>query len=203
MGERGIGPLDRADQRIDHLVLDPVLQVARGDGAGEAAPAVVDLLVLEQRIEDMREEPLVFPEHRGERRGRRPAHAGIGIGEPVERLLHGEPAVAEREAKRGQRLVEQPRPGRRAGHIAVEQQALHVLGKLVGAEGPALLQPGAVAGKAPALLQPAGEKVVVDLVELELEEDGVRGNLREALLDGLVETPGLRGRHVARARRPA
>ena len=119
--------------------------------------------------------------------------------EPVERLLQGEPAVAEREAQRGQRLVEQPRPGRRARHVAVEQQALHVLGKLVGAEGPALLQPGAVAGEAPALLQPAREKVVVDLVELELEEDRVRGNLREALLDGLVEAPGLRGRHVARA----
>ena len=123
VGERGIGPLDRADQRIDHLVLDPVLQVARGDGAGETAPAVVDLLVLEQRIEDMGEEPLVFPEHGGERRGRRPAHARIGMREPVQRLLQSELPVAEREAqaRRASRRTaasrprSRPRRGRAAG----------------------------------------------------------------------------------------
>ena len=55
MGQLGVGRLDRGDQGVDHLVLDEVGQVARGDRPREAAPTVLDLLVLGQRVGDQRE----------------------------------------------------------------------------------------------------------------------------------------------------
>ena len=51
-----IGVAHGGGQRIDHLALDAVGEVARIGDVLEAAPAVGDLLVLGERVGDQREE---------------------------------------------------------------------------------------------------------------------------------------------------
>ena len=71
--QAGIGVADRRDQRVDHLVLDVIGEVAARDRPRELAPAVLDLLVLGERVGDQREQP--DPGRRAPRRSRsrRPA----------------------------------------------------------------------------------------------------------------------------------
>ena len=57
-----IGRSNRADQRLDDLALDAVVQVAQIRHVLEAAPAVGNLLVLGQRVGDERKGPLIVLE---------------------------------------------------------------------------------------------------------------------------------------------
>ena len=67
MREARIGLAHGADQRIDHLRLDPVGQVPRRGDVLEAAPCVGDRLVLGEHVGDVREEAEVLAEGRGQR----------------------------------------------------------------------------------------------------------------------------------------
>ena len=63
----------------DHLVLDDVAEVHRRLRARVLAPAVLDLLVLGQRIGDQREDRDVVALHLAERLGGVLAHLGVGF----------------------------------------------------------------------------------------------------------------------------
>ena len=72
MRQPRIGAGHRRRQRVDHLALDPIGEVARIGDVGELAPAVGDLLVLDQRVHDQGEQPHVGAQRLGRAPRRRP-----------------------------------------------------------------------------------------------------------------------------------
>ena len=74
-----IGLAHRRHQRVHHLGLDAVGEMARLRDVGEAAPAVGNLLVLGERVGDQREEPQVLLEGLGQRLGRGLALLRVGV----------------------------------------------------------------------------------------------------------------------------
>jgi hypothetical protein len=80
-------------------------------GRGKTPPAVLDLLVLGERVGDQREEPRVAAEHFADRERRVPPHRRVAVGEKVHCLRLRQLPAAEREAQFGNRLVEEAHPG--------------------------------------------------------------------------------------------
>ena len=99
------------DQRVDDLVLDKIRQIARRDRPREAAPAVLDLLVLGERVGDQRKGPRVLAQDFADRDGGLAAHLGVAVGQQVEHLGLGQLLAAKRKPQIGHGLVEQPGPG--------------------------------------------------------------------------------------------
>ena len=170
MGEAGRRGLDGRDQRVHHLVLHPVAEIARGDRPLEAAPLVLDLLVLGQRVGDEGEGAHVLAEHAAERLRRFLPHLPVLVREQVESVGAGERLTAHGEAQRRHGLVEEAHPGRAARHLLLVQEALHLVRQLEGAERPHVPHPGRVAGERGGL-QLLRECCVLDPVELEREEE--------------------------------
>ena len=86
VGEARVGRADGADQRVDDLVLDLVGEVAGRYRAGVVPPAVLDRLVLGERVGDPGEEPDVLPEHARDRGRGASRRAPVRRGELVESL---------------------------------------------------------------------------------------------------------------------
>ena len=162
--------LDGRDQRVHDLVLDPVAEIARGDRPLESAPLVLDLLVLGEGVGDEREGAHVLAENGTQSLRRLPAHVAVLVREQVQRLGAAERLAPHGEAQRRHGLVEEPHPGRAAGDLLLEQEPLHLVGKLEGTKRPHIPHPGRVAGER-RCLELVGERVVLDPVELEREEE--------------------------------
>ena len=133
--ERRIGRLYRRDQRIHHLVLDLVREVARRDRARQLAPAVLDLLVLGQRVGDEREalDPLAEPG--GERLCRLAPEPRIAVGEQVSTpsTVSGLPSTGKRMSATvsSNSRCQAADPAMRFSCSSL----LHLVGELVRAEG--------------------------------------------------------------------
>ena len=194
MREARIGVRHRRDQRLDHLALDAVGEVARIGDVGEFAPAVGDLLVLGERVGDEGEDAQVRAERRGERVGRRLALLLVGVLQLAEQRLERQALALEVEPQRRHRLVEQPVPGGRAGDGFFQEQLLDLVGKLVRLLLADVLEPGAVMAERRRRHRRL-ELGVVEAVELEFEEQQIAGDLGHALVRVAVE---LRPRGVAR-----
>ena len=194
--EARIGVLDRRDQGLDHVVLDEVAQVAGRHRAGEGPPPVLDLLVLGQGVGDQREDSRVLAQHLAERLGGGLAFGAVAAGQLVEDLGVGQVLTLEWKAQPGHGLVEQPGPGRAAGHVLLVQQPFQFVRELVGAHGPHVAQPGGVARqfRGGELLF---EKRVLDPVEFQGEEQGLGRDCRHPLSHGLVEASALGIGHIA------
>ena len=196
VGELGIGILDRAHQRIDHLVLNEIGEVARGNRAGKGAPAVLDLLVLDQRVGDQGEDTDVVAQHMAQGLGGLPPGGGVAVGETVDHLGGGQGLSAKGKPQRRHGFVEQPRPGRPPGHVLLVQQALDLVGELMGPHGAQVAQPGFIAREG-RRLQLRVQGRIVEAVQLQGKEQQVTGNRRRAFLHALKETRHLRIAHVA------
>ena len=85
--ELGIGRDHRVAQRLDHLGLHVVREVPRGLRRRELPPAVLDLLLLGERVGDPREERQPAGEGRRQRLRRRLPLRPVAVGEEVERRL--------------------------------------------------------------------------------------------------------------------
>ena len=85
-----IGRAHRTDQRIDHLALDAIVEMAGIGDVLETAPAIGDLLVLGERIGDQRKGPLVGFEGFRQRLGCRLALLPRAILQQVQRRLDRE-----------------------------------------------------------------------------------------------------------------
>ncbi len=134
------------------------------------APAVLDLLVLGERVGDKAEEADIARLDARDRLRRVAAQRAVLVREQVERLGAGELLPPDRIAQIGQGLVEEPHPGRAAGHRLVMQELLGLVGELVRAEGAQIPEPGAIArqrGRGEERL----ELRVFEPVELEREEE--------------------------------
>ena len=67
MRQARIGGAHGGDQRVHHLGLDAIGEVARIGDVPEAAPAIRDLLVLGERVGDQRELAQIVLEYNAER----------------------------------------------------------------------------------------------------------------------------------------
>src|SRR5260370_40588983 len=111
MRQARVAVAHRRDQRVDDLVFDKIRQIARGDRTRKAAPAVLDLLVLGERVGDQREYARVFPQHLADGVRRLAADFLVLGGQQVERFWFRQFLATKWEPEVGDRLVEKPRPG--------------------------------------------------------------------------------------------
>ena len=126
-----IGRANRTHQRIDHLALDAVVQMARIRDVLEAAPAIGNLLVLGERIGDERKGPLIGLEGLRQRLRRRLA---LCAARSCSRLSVGSIAsslAGDLEAQAGDGLVEQPVPGGIAALGFLVEQLLDAVLQLI------------------------------------------------------------------------
>ena len=177
---------DRAHQRVHHRVLDHVGAVAIARRAIVVAPAVDDLLVLGERVRHQREQPDVTPENLPDRPPGRLTHRPVLVRKLVQRRTHRQLLAADADPQPGDRLIEQPGPGRRAGDLLFVQQFLQRVLQLVRAEHAQIAQPGPVARQS-GVGQLALKRGLVEAVHLQGEEDQVARNHRHPLAHRLVE----------------
>jgi hypothetical protein len=99
-----------------------------GSSAGrEAAPAVLDLLFLGERVVDAREGAGVLAEDLGERVEGGLALCAVLLGEEVEGALDAQGLAVHLELERGDRLVEELVPGGGADDRGVVQEPLELV----------------------------------------------------------------------------
>ncbi len=166
----GIGRDHRVAQRRDHLGLHVVGEVARGLRRGQFPPAVLDLLLLGQRVGHAGEQRRARGEHRRQRLGAGLAPRAVGVGEQVERGFEPERLAVDLEGQPGHGLVEQPVPGGGADDRLVVQELLQLIGELVGLHRADAVEDGLVAAEVGVRREEGVEAGVVDPVQLEGEE---------------------------------
>ena len=107
-----------------------------------------------------------------ERLGRPLAHLAVGVLQLVERRLEGELLAIDIETQRRHRLIEEPVPGRGPAHRFLEEEALELVLELMRLLPPDVLEPGPIMRER---LRGRGlrERLVVELIELELEEEDI------------------------------
>ncbi len=154
----------------------------------EAAPAVGDLLVLGERVGDEREQADVVRKHLAQRLGGRGAALAVRMRQEIERRLQRQwlRLAFDVEAQRRHGLVEQAVPGAARGDRLLVEEPLELFVELVGLLLTQVVEPRLVVGEG-GNLQGVGEILVLDAIELQLEEDQVRGDRRDLLLDVAVE----------------
>ena len=131
MRQPRIGRANRSHQRIDHLALDAVVEMARIRDVLEAAPAVGDLLVLGERVGDQRKGPLVGLEGFRQRLRGRLALGAVAILQQVQRRLDRELLGPDLETQARDGLVEQPVPGGIAALGFLVKQLLDAILELI------------------------------------------------------------------------
>ena len=161
------------------------------------APAILDLLVLGQRVGEQREDRDIVALHLAERLGGVLALAGILARELVEDLRLAQQLVAKRIAQARDGLVEQARPGGAADDMLLVQRLFHLVGELVRAVDAEIAQPGTVFGERRVVL-PGRQVGVVELVDLELEEHQPGADIGQQFGDILREPAALGVGHVLR-----
>ena len=181
VGEARIGLLHGGHQRIHHLALDPVRQVAGIRHILEPAPAVADLLVLGQHIGDEGEGALVGAQGRGDGLGGLLADGGLLVLHQVEGGLDGQLLVAHLEAQGGDGLVEEPVPGAPPGDGLLVEELLDPILQLIGLLAPHILDPGPVMGER-GLVHGRLKQGVVDSVQLQGHENEVGGGVGDLFL---------------------
>ncbi|QYU71095.1 molecular chaperone DnaK [Leptolyngbya sp. 15MV] len=175
------------DEGIHHLVLHHVGPVPVGGRARIVPPAVDDLLVLRQHVGDQAEQADIGPERLRDALRRRRAHLAVPVRELVQRGGDGQFLARHRHAHARDRLVEQPVPGGAARHFLLVQQLLDLVGKLVRAEHAKVAQPGPPASQRLGGAELLLERRILHAVQLQRQEQQMRGDRRHALLNRLVE----------------
>ena len=184
VGQTRVAVAHRRDQRVDDLVLDKVREIARGDRAREAAPAVLYFLVLGERVGDQGKSARVPAQHLADRLRRLAPDLWILVGQQVQRFRLGQFPAAKWKPQIGDRLVEQPHPGGTAGDIFLMQQLFDLVAELVRAEGTGAAQPRPIVGER-RVGELGFEVGVFEAIELEREEQQYRRDRVGPLLHGL------------------
>ncbi len=157
---------------------------------GEAAPAIGDFLVLGEDVGDQREGAQVLLEGLGERIGGRLALGRARILHQAERGLDRQRLGPDLETQAGDGLVEQPVPTRISGDRLLVEQLLDAILELIGLLLADVLEPGPVMTER-GILHGRVELGIVDAVELEHEEQQVRGCCGDPLLHVGIELGAL------------
>ena len=159
------------------------------------SPAILDFLVLGERICDQCKGLDVIAEHLAETLRRVLALRAVGIGKQVQKLRLGKVPPAERKAKLGQSLIEQAYPGGAADDMFLVQQLFDLVVELMRPAGPQIPQPRLIPR------QGVGSQFVIEgfirqAIQLEREEQQGRGDVVHPLLHGLKELANGRIGHV-------
>ena len=183
----------RAQQRLDGLVGGLVGEVARGEPVVVVAQAVVDGLVVQQRVEDERARAQPGLQRGGDGLGARAALLAVGRHEPRERGVERDRLVLAGQVDLDRRdlLAEQARPGRAARDALLGEDLLLGLGEQVRAVAARRAQEVARGVQAVGGHELVGA-LVVERRPLELEEQQLRLDRRALLLHALHERADLR-----------
>ena len=138
----GIARIYSADKRIDRFIIDVIVQVARRHRPVKAAPAILDLLVLGDGIQDQRQQTFIRLHHRRQRGTGLAAFLGVRTGQRIQDLRLGDVGPLEREPQRRGGFIEQPHPGAAPAWRAFSQHALHIGGQHMRRIGPHPAKPG-------------------------------------------------------------
>ncbi len=154
--EPRIGGAHRRDQRVDHLALDAVRQMARVGHVLEAAPAVGDLLVLGERVGDQREQAEILLA--APRRARRSRRGGVTRRGPAARFSVGSsgsslPSTLKRRPAMVSSNSRFQAPA--TGDRLFVKQLLDAVLELIGLLLAHVLDPGPVVAEAPARRAPS------------------------------------------------
>ena len=186
MRQPRIGGANRTNQRIDHLALDAVVQMARIRDIPEAAPAIGNLLVLGQRIGHQRERPLIGLEGLRQRLRRRPALLTGAVLQQTERRLDRQFPSRNLEAQAGNGLIEQPIPGRVAALGFFMEQLLDAILELIRLVLAQVLDPGPIMPELGRLHRTI-DGGILNPIEFEREEQQVQRRRRQALGDVAIK----------------
>ena len=177
-----VGGDDGVAQRLDHLGLDLVGQVPAGLRRRHLAPAVLDLLLLGERVVDAREELDVGAEDAGQFARGGLALGAVVVGEEVERGFEVQRLAVHGEFEAGDGLVEEAVPGGGADGGLVVEEPLELVRQLVRLHRAQAVEDRLVAGEVGVGGELRGKGRVVDPVDLEREEDERRGEGGDAVL---------------------
>ena len=181
MRQARVGGPDRADQGVDHVVLDLVGEVAAGDRVRELAPAILQLLVLGERVGDQGEQADVASQHLGDGARRTLAPGAIVVLQQIEDLGAGQLPPVVRKPERPHGFVEQPGPGAPPGDRLLVQDALDLVVELVRAKAAHVADPGPITGEPLGCGELGLELLILDPVELERDEQHLRADLVDPL----------------------
>ena len=175
VAEGGVGLRHRLHHHAHALGVDLVGEVAAGLRVGEAAPAVLHLLLEGDRVQHQRQHGHLRLQRGGEGMRGLLAPGGGGVGEAVQRLGEGQRVGTDLHLQPRERLVVQAHPAGHGGR-AVDEQALQVRGELVIAPEAHAAQPRAPARRLRPALQRRFDLPLLQLVQLQREEQGVRAD---------------------------
>ena len=178
---------DRRRQGRHDLGFDLVRQVPRLGNILISAPAVLDFLVLGQRIGDQRE---------GADGGLEGFSQGLPAGltrgrvlgtERVQRRLDCQLLAIQLEAETRHGFIEQAVPCRCAGHALLKQQLLQIIRELIGPPRPRRSQPRAVSGEVRMLSIGRLKRLFLEPVDIQGEEQNRAADCRQLLLHIAIE----------------
>ena len=171
---------------------------------GKTAPAIRYFLVLGERIGDEREHPQVRREGLGKRLRGLLADLLVGVLQQIKGLLDRKLLAADSEPQPGDRFVEQSIPGAVRGHRFLVKQLLDAVLELIRFLPANVLEPRPIVRER-SLPHGSPQRRLVDAIELQREEQEVRGRRGNALLHiaeefGPFRIAGIAGIDQARVR---
>ena len=174
-------------QSCHDFALDAVVQVARFDRIAEAAPLVLQCLVLGKRVRDRRQKGKVgsqsFPQ------GMRgiAANARLFVRKLVQHFRQDDIFLPDAKAHQSFALVVERNPGKARRQRLLCKQRLHVFRKLIRLETTQGLKPRGVARQTRIVRARFPQRVVVQAVQLQREEKNRLLNVGQLLLQPLTK----------------
>ena len=182
-----VAPDDRVDERLGRLVGDLVVEVAGRDPGREAAQAILDCALVEDRVEDVAARPQARTERVCDGFGHPPPLRLLGLPrEPRDRLVERLLAAVQRDAELREEVIEEASPRAHARDALLHREPLLGLGEQVRPVAPLRAQDGGVALERLVGEQPLGG-LVVHVGPLEVEEEELRVDARVPLPHPLRE----------------
>ncbi len=177
-----IGGDDRIAQRLHHLGLDMVRQVAAGLRRRQLAPAVRDFLFLGQRVVHTGKERQLFAKGRGQGPRAGLAARAVMVGQQVQRRLDAQPVALDLERHPRDGFVEELVPSARPHDRLIVQEPLQLVRQLVGLHRPHPVKNRLVAQKSRVTAKDRVVTIIGDAVELEAEKHQRRRVGRDPVL---------------------
>ncbi len=168
--QAGIGLDNGIAQRLDNLGLDMVRQMSPGLRRRHAAPAILDLFLLGQRVVDTGKQLDVLAKDARHLTCRRLSLRSVMIRQMVQRGFKAFCFAHHIEGQPGDSFVKQPVPRRSAHGRLVMQEFLKLIRQLIGPHGAHPVKNRLVARQIGMCAEPTVQYVILNPVHLKREE---------------------------------